>query len=264
VRQQGPGSPAFLLLLLFAFLYGLLHALGPGHRKTVLFSYFLARGVPLRTGVAAGLSMALLHGASAIAIVLFIYYILRGALLIGLQQTETIMEQATFGLIALFGAFMLIKALLHLFHSGNAHEAGSEESSAEAAAAADAAAGSAAAASGGRDTSTSAASSGRRDTGTAVLVLFSGLLPCPGAAMILLFALSLDMLGLGLLTVIAMSLGMGVTLAAVALVTLGGRRLLLPKPGGDGKRIAVLHHAVEAAGYMLVTLIGVFMYLAVV
>ena len=55
--KGGRGVPALLAL---AFAYGLLHALGPGHRKLALAAYFLAR--PLQ-GVAAGTSVALLHAA---------------------------------------------------------------------------------------------------------------------------------------------------------------------------------------------------------
>jgi ABC-type nickel/cobalt efflux system permease component RcnA len=272
VREAGAASTAFAVLLSLAFLYGLLHALGPGHRKTVLFSYFLARGAPVRTGVTAGLSMALLHGASAAAVVLTIYYLLRGALLVGVQRTESVMETATFGLIALFGTVMLVKTLIQLLSSGQAggpenragtdknqsrdHPALADEprSPAPPPPAAEAASGGAA--------GPEAGPVRKRDRGTLVLILVSGMLPCPGAAMILLFAMSMKMLGLGLLVVAAMSLGMGVTLAGVAVVTLGGRRLIIPAGGEDGRRYAWLHHAAEIGGYSLVMVIGLLMFLA--
>jgi ABC-type nickel/cobalt efflux system permease component RcnA len=94
------------------------------------------------------------------------------------------------------------------------------------------------------------------------MILFSGSLPCPGAAMILLFALSMEMLALGVAVIAAMSLGMGVTLSAVALLTLGGRRLLLPEQAAGGAKAAFLHHAAELAGYGLVAAIGMVMFLS--
>jgi ABC-type nickel/cobalt efflux system permease component RcnA len=265
VRSDGFASPAFLLLLLFAFLYGLLHALGPGHRKTVLFSYFLARGAPARTGVAAGLGMALLHGLSAVAVVLSIYYLLRGALLIGVQRAERVMELTTFGLIALFGLVLLVRTIVHLIssHRHSAEHTAEAEGSAPGPAdnpqaqGARAEVGPASDARSGRGRG-----GGESDRGTLLMILFSGSLPCPGAAMILLFALSMEMLALGVAVIAAMSLGMGVTLSAVALLTLGGRRLLLPEQAAGGAKAAFLHHAAELAGYGLVAAIGMVMFLS--
>ena len=236
VHHSGFASPAFLMLLLFAFLYGLLHALGPGHRKTVLFSYFLARGAPVRTGVAAGLGMALLHGASAAAVVLVIYYLLQGALLVGLERTEHTMQLVTFGLIALFGIFMLTRTFFHLLSRHHRHS----------------------------DAKTGQPPPGRGngDRSTLVLILLSGTLPCPGAATILIFAISLGNLEMGLAVVFAMSLGMGATLAGIAMLTLGGRRLLLLSGAAAGRWRSYLHHGVELLGYALVTAFGLLMFLA--
>ncbi len=236
VDRSGFASPAFLLLLFFAFLYGLLHALGPGHRKTVLFSYFLARGAPVRTGVAAGLGMALLHGASATAVVLVIYYLLQGALLVGLERTEHAMQLLTFGLLALFGVFMLTRTFFHLLSKRHGHSDATAKQPAT-----------------GR---------GGGDRNTLVLILLSGTLPCPGAATILIFAISLGLLEMGLAVVFAMSLGMGATLAGIAMLTLGGRRLLLTSGAAAGRWRNFLHHGVELLGYALVTAFGLLMFLA--
>jgi len=60
-------SPAVLAGLPGAgFLYGILHALDPGHRKTVMFSLFAARKARWYEPLAAGFLSALLHGMSAV------------------------------------------------------------------------------------------------------------------------------------------------------------------------------------------------------
>ncbi len=48
-------------LLLFSVAYGMVHGVLPGHRKTLLFSYFLAEDARPMQGVVAGVSFAALH-----------------------------------------------------------------------------------------------------------------------------------------------------------------------------------------------------------
>ena len=55
--------------LVIAFLYGIFHALGPGHGKTVIVGYFLGRGGSIRRGVAMAGWIALSHVVGAVTVV---------------------------------------------------------------------------------------------------------------------------------------------------------------------------------------------------
>ena len=242
-RQENRGSVLFIALGA-AFLYGLLHALGPGHRKTVIFSYFLAEDAPVMHGVAAGVLLALLHGAAAIGLILPIYYLLRGSLLITFNSVSRYIEAGTFGFIAVFGAVMLAVHLIQMLRGSHdhAHEHGGLTAD--------------------PDTMNAASSHGRRRN-LLLLIIGSGLVPCPGAAMVLMFALSMQMTVLGLMAVGAMSLGMAVTISAVAVVTLGARATLNKKVAENHKLTSIIHTTLELGGYAVIFLFGLVMTLGV-
>jgi len=52
--KQNPLGPAFWAYLGLAFAYGVIHALGPGHGKVFVGTYFLTRNATLWQGVLAG------------------------------------------------------------------------------------------------------------------------------------------------------------------------------------------------------------------
>jgi len=227
-----------------AFLYGLLHALGPGHRKTVIFSYFLAEDAPVLQGVLAGVLMALLHGAAAVGLILPIYYVLRGSLMVTFNSVSRYIEIATFGFIAMFGAVMLMLHLVHLLRGGHAEHEDSPSNKAQNLQAAGA---------------SKVGVQRHRQKNLLLLVVGSGLVPCPGAAMVLMFALSMQMLTLGLLAVGAMSLGMAVTISSVAIVTLGARKGLRKTAGKNKGLTTILHNGLEIGGYLVIFLFGTIM-----
>ena len=243
VKSRENRGQMLFIALGAAFLYGMLHALGPGHRKTVIFSYFLAEDAPVLQGVAAGVLMAVLHGAAAAALILPIYYILRGSLLITFNSVSLYIEIATFAFIAAFGGIMLIYHLIQFLRGAHGHDQGhgpspSTPTSAE----------------GGHDIPRQ-----RRRKNLLLLVIGSGLVPCPGAAMVLMFALSMQMTAFGLMAVGAMSLGMAVTISAVAVLTLGARATLQRGAEKHHQFTTILHTTLELGGYSLIFIFGLVM-----
>jgi nickel/cobalt exporter len=70
--RKHPYSTSFWLFLLFSFTYGVVHALGPGHGKSIVVSYFLSRPGKYFHGVLMGNMLTFVHVFSAILIVLFV------------------------------------------------------------------------------------------------------------------------------------------------------------------------------------------------
>jgi ABC-type nickel/cobalt efflux system permease component RcnA len=68
VRETG-STRALLAITTVAFLYGVLHAVGPGHGKLVVSSFFLAREARLMAGLLTGTAISLLQAASSIMLV---------------------------------------------------------------------------------------------------------------------------------------------------------------------------------------------------
>ncbi|MDX2142644.1 MAG: hypothetical protein SFV19_04775 [Rhodospirillaceae bacterium] len=96
---------AAVTVLLASFLYGVLHAAGPGHGKMVVASYFTAKQAPLKTGILMGTVIAATQAVVAIGVVGLL------AVAVGRSQMQVMsdanwLELASYGVIFLIGAYM--------------------------------------------------------------------------------------------------------------------------------------------------------------
>ncbi|MDX2223617.1 MAG: hypothetical protein SFV21_12755 [Rhodospirillaceae bacterium] len=104
------GLTAAFVLLGASFLYGVLHAAGPGHGKLVVASYFTARRAPLATGILMGGIIAVTQAVVAILAVTVL------AVIIGRRQMDVmsdvnVLEIGSYGIIFCIGAYMTWCAL---------------------------------------------------------------------------------------------------------------------------------------------------------
>jgi nickel/cobalt transporter (NicO) family protein len=92
-----------------AVLFGAVHALMPGHGKTVLVSYHLGQSAKLRESVANGAILALTHVGLALVLVLAGFAVISRAFAYGGRTPQ--FEVASGVLIAVIGAFLLWRVL---------------------------------------------------------------------------------------------------------------------------------------------------------
>jgi len=174
-------------LLALAFLFGVLHAAGPGHRKTVVFTMFLSRKAKWYEPFAAAFLSSAAHAGSSLFLILIFHLAFRGFSPLSLDKSSRYLEGITFALLALLSLSFLIGAARRLFgKTGHVHKHGK----------------------------------GKGLYGT---LLISSFFPCPGVIMILTFAISMGVLFFGVLATIALSIGMGVTISLVGLLAVSGR-----------------------------------------
>lgn len=213
-------SWAVLTAMVAAILFGALHALMPGHGKTVLFSYHLGQKRSLLSSIANGAILALTHVGIAIVLVLAGFSVISKAFAAGGRTPQ--FETASGVLIAAIGAFLLWRA----------------------------AAGQAPAQDGNGQERTGQERNGR------ALAFVTGLVPCPLTTFIMSYALARGLLGAGLAVTAAMAAGMVVTIAAVAVIaTLSRTRLLKFFATTEGIR-AWLGRTLETGGALLVIAFG--------
>jgi len=112
---------ALLLGLAIAFAYGVFHAVGPGHGKAVLLSYFLSRDARISRGVLMGAQIAFFHVVSAIVIVVIVHLILQQAFGGPVDELD-FLKIASYGAITLIGAAMLRGAFRRLRRAGSGHD----------------------------------------------------------------------------------------------------------------------------------------------
>jgi ABC-type nickel/cobalt efflux system permease component RcnA len=186
--RDGRGLGVVLAGLVIAFLYGVFHALGPGHGKAVIMGYFLGRGGGLTRGAAMAGWIALSHVAGAVVVVGLVHVLLAEVYVAPVEEMLWL-RLASYGAILLIGLVMLAGALSKKRPGGvcnhEHHHSASEHGH------------------------------GHARAEQRLLAVAAGFLPCSGAVLILVFALTNGILLTGLLMTLAIALGMGLTLAAL-------------------------------------------------
>lgn len=228
--RDGETSVPLLIGIGLAFLYGVVHALGPGHGKLVVVSYFLSREARIGRGLLMGLQIAVFHVISAIIVVALADLLLRKAF--GGPPAEIAgVRVASYALIALIGVTMLSQAIrrssrrragLDVSHGccghGHEHQDGWVQLGA--------------------------------------LSLGVGVVPCTGAVLILLYAMANDILLAGVLLAAAIAAGMAITMSVLGILSVVARRAVAQRVGahGDGHgRFAV---AMDYGGALAITMVG--------
>jgi ABC-type nickel/cobalt efflux system permease component RcnA len=225
-RIQQTGSPAAVLTVsIVAFLYGVLHAAGPGHGKLVVSAFFLGREAHIMKGVMMGGLISVLQTLTAIAIVLVLVFIL-GQSGFNVVQQSVWVEMTSYGLIVLIG-FYLIYAALTGRHLGHRHDESAH----------------------GR------AESSERQVHQGV-VLAAGLTPCASAIIIMLFALANGVLAIGIVATGIMALGMSITVALVGVSTIAARKTLLRVMAARPRAALWIRRGLTLTGALLITVVG--------
>ena len=191
--KSGDNIRPLFFLVMAAFMYGVIHAAGPGHGKIIALSYVLSQRPSYLHGILFGNFIALFHGLSGILFVLFIRIILKTSIINNLEHVTRITQIISYSIIACFGLGIFIKSLYKLIKNNDKNQCHSDN----------------------------------KQTRQYVKPLLSafvvGCIPCPGVIMVMLFALSLDLIGLGIIIGIAISIGMALTLSSVILIAISGK-----------------------------------------
>lgn len=103
-----------------SFLYGVFHSAGPGHGKVVISSYMLANEAQVRHGILLSFASAMLQSVTAIVFV-GIAAMLIGLSSIAMGQVANWIGIASYGLVMLLGAWLIIRKLFGFGHSYSVH-----------------------------------------------------------------------------------------------------------------------------------------------
>jgi nickel/cobalt transporter (NicO) family protein len=108
------------ILIGLSFLYGILHAVGPGHGKAVISSYMLANETTLKRGIVLSFASSMLQAFTAIFVIGLTFLVLRGTT-VSMDDATHYMEMASFVLIIAFGLSLLWRKVPVLFRPRVAH-----------------------------------------------------------------------------------------------------------------------------------------------
>jgi len=218
------------LLWLFggALVYGIIHAVGPGHGKAIAMTYALARGRKGRACVLLGCLIAFFHAGSALLVVIVLRLVLEHSVSGGLETISRVTKVFSYGLISVIGLFIFLSTLIikrrqPLVVSDAPQPDWLNE----------------------------------KMHNTFAVAFAIGMVPCPGVVTITLFCLTLDQMVLGLLLAIAVSVGMAATITLTVWVGLIGKKLTLGLSQRWTGTISFVEHVLHALSGLLLTTIGV-------
>lgn len=258
LRTDETGTAA-LVLIAASFLYGVLHAAGPGHGKGVISSYVLANRSTLRRGIVLSFLSAMMQAVSALVIV--------GTAVIALNATGPELrlkviprfEMVSSALIALAGLWFLVTHLRRRYfvphpvvvmhavgadvvaqspHAHDHHHHHGEGCSC-----------------GHSHMPDPAALDHKLSFREAVAVIFAvGIRPCTGAIGALIFAWQLKILWAGVVATFVMAIGTAITVSVLASLAVSSRdqaARFASSSWTDG-----IYNVATIAGCLLVMLVG--------
>ncbi len=197
VAGNGRTMTPLALAMMFGVGYGALHALGPGHGKAVVSSWFVMGKARFWEGMRMAIEIALTHVVSAIVVVLIADIVLNHLLAVE-DDNFRVVRLISYGLITIIGLGLLVQAMRKSVKGRCAHTHGG------------------CAGHGCGDTS--------RPWSRRLIVLAVGGVPCTGAMIVLLIALAHDAILFGVLVVLGISFGMALTLTGVGVAAIWARR----------------------------------------
>ncbi|EAY5504483.1 nickel/cobalt transporter, partial [Salmonella enterica] len=209
-------------LLLLSFMYGVLHALGPGHGKVVIATWLATHPSKLKSSIVLTLAAALLQGFVAIGLVVGVLTVLQLPAR-QLHLSGFWLEKGSYALVGGLGillcwrAIKRLRALLrkpvfiaftprHVHHEkcgcGHQHLPTQEQ-----------------------------LHSGDDWRARLMIVLSMGMRPCSGAIMVLLFSKVIGVFSWGMASVLAMAAGTSLTITSLALLVHTFRALAVKLSG---------------------------------
>ena len=211
------GLPA---LMGAAFLFGMVHALMPGHGKSVLVAYHLGRPGRVSEGLVTGTLLSLTHVGSAVVFVLLGMAVISRTVAAGGRAPA--FELASAVLIFLIGVWLVFRALMAYHEGPHTHDHDTPQN-------------------------------GR------LLAFVTGLVPCPLTTFILSYAIAHRQLAVGLATVAAMTVGLVITIAGFTVAAILARQRMADVLSRTQTLRYRLGAALEFGSAYAVLIIGAFM-----
>ncbi|MBI1239927.1 MAG: hypothetical protein GC199_11365 [Alphaproteobacteria bacterium] len=248
--REEDSAPALWALISLSFLYGVLHAAGPGHGKAIISAYLVATGDTVRRGIVLAFLGSLAQGLTAIVLVAGASWIL-GISARAMTQDASVLEQASYLLIAMLGLWLFVREARPLLFTMTNPDAASRHDHAHGGEC-------------GHDHAAEArlAANPLSLTAIAGLIASVGIRPCLGALLVLIFAFGQSLPLAGIAAVLAMSLGTGTMVAVLAAATATARGPGLAAMFGGGTATMLAARALGLGGALALTLFGAGLFLA--
>jgi len=230
------------VVLVLAFLHGILHSVSPGHGKTMVAAYLIGEQGTPRHAVILGLIVTLTHTSAAFAVALLLKFVLTDT---APKTVQSVLGLGGGALVVFIGLWLLMQRLagrsdhVHLGAHSHSHSHGD----------------------GGHAHSHGLSPEQFGRVGWLRLVLLGisgGIVPCWGAILWVLYCVTAGRYGLAVWAVLAFSLGLASVLILLGLSVVWGGRMGASRFGGT-KWFRVVSKWLPIVGAALVIAIGLWL-----
>jgi len=226
--KENPWGGVFWSYLCLAFVYGVVHALGPGHGKAIVSAFFISRKASLKQGVLMSGLMSCLHVLSAVILICLFYFVFKTGTMKSVDEAGAYLQKTSAALICLVGLFLAFKSAKAIF---NRHE---------------------------KDHTRCSRHNNTKDF--LYVSLAAGLVPCPGAALILFFSITLNIPEAGLAAMLFLALGLAATTVSFALAALFTRNIVAGLTAKIQGISPGIYHVTAMAGALFIVVLGVLLF----
>jgi ABC-type nickel/cobalt efflux system permease component RcnA len=221
--KTGSDPKPMIILVLVAFVYGVVHSMGPGHGKVVAFSYFLTERETADKSILFGAMIAFGQALSAILTVAIIYFAVRQTFLSSFESFSRIIKLLSASLIVVLGSVLIGNAI---FTKTKAH---------------------------GHHNSDDGSASNKKLYAVALSV---GIVPCPGAVILLLFTINMGIFFIGIPITLVMALGMTVTISAAGSLSVAAKNSIRKAASSRLRLQSFLYSGMKIAGAFFIVFVG--------
>jgi len=236
--KEGEDNLALVFLLFVSFIYGMIHAIGPGHGKSLAFSYFLVNKTSVSKALFISLCTAFIHILGAFILVLISVFILDSFLNSFVNDSITLLTKISAVLIILLALFILYNKIYKKACFCTSCQTPKEVQN--------------------KDfnkmtwSNVKTEEKKRKNKQDLYFVLTAGLIPCPGTVILFIYAFVLKTYFAVILASIFISLGMGLVIFASAFMGLGFKQL--------SHKSHKISSALEYAAILVMLILGLVLY----
>jgi nickel/cobalt transporter (NicO) family protein len=249
--KSSSASAAAVTLMFLSFGYGVFHAAGPGHGKTVISAWLLATENELKRGILIALLSSIIQALTAIVIVSALLLFV-GSAASAARDVAGFLESASYAMIAAMGLYLVWSAIrphtehkheshshghhdhhhVHDKHCGHAHVAEAKQVRG--------------------DWSFTKAFS---------LAFAVGIRPCTGALLVLVLANALGIYWAGVASTFVMAIGTFITVSAIAAIAVYSKKLATRLAARDDKWLGRLAFTLRLGGGVAIAGLGGLLFL---
>ena len=250
--RTGSAAAAAWTLMALSFGYGIFHAAGPGHGKTVISAWLLATENELKRGIIIAFLSSIIQALVAILLVSVLLLVVASASSAA-RDMAGFLESASYAMIGAMGLYLIWTALrphvhhkhhdhshhdhhhhehVHDEHCGHAHAPEAKEVR-------------------GEWSLTKAFS----------LAFAVGIRPCTGAILVLILANALGIYWAGVASTLVMAIGTFLTVSAIAAIAVYSKKLAMRLASSDERVLGWLAFALRLGGGIAIAGLGTLLFL---